>query len=173
MKKRRFALAAFLVVACLTFAIGYAAISQNLTIGGSIQVAEPSGLTGVKFEEATTVTGTDAAAAASSASKRTDTTANISVLGLANPNDYVEATFTVTNTSSYNVTLEVESKAITGTHAECFEIETTVASADLDAETGSTTVTVRVTLKAHPAEALAGTISVVLKATGVTTVSGS
>ena len=170
MKKRRFALATFIVIACLTFAIGYAAISQNLTIGGSIQVAEPSGLTGVKFEGTPTIDGTEAAKTASSASVRTETTANISVLGLANPNDYVEVTFTVNNTSSYDVKLDVDSKAITGTNAECFEIETAVASADLDAETGTTTVTVRVTLKAHPAEALAGTISVVLKATGVTTV---
>lgn len=171
MKNKRAFIAIVLIVAVLLLAVGYAAISKELTVGGTITA--DGNLTNFKvhYQGTTGTINSTKTGATLSATTDENVTATINASGLDTAGQTVTATFTIVNESDdLGADLAVKTKQITGTNAEYFEVTSvTFGKAHLNAKgTGtadSTTVTVVLTLKSTPVEEVTGTVDVVLTAT--------
>ena len=93
MKKRRFAIVAFLLCACICLGVGYAALTDTLTINGDITVKPHSADFVVKFTE---VKFTDKT---TTAIQTDETVANFSSTQLTAAGDTATAILEVTNES--------------------------------------------------------------------------
>ena len=137
MKKRRTLVISLLLIAALALGIGYAALSTDLTVNGSVSNSpHPIDVT---FKEGSITAGAGLASA-EAASKVVCTngakSATFDVAGLVHQGDKVVATFTVVNNNKYSVTLNTPT--ITETDAHQFFTATTTW---LDAEGAATTTT--------------------------------
>lgn len=167
MKNKRAFIAIMLIVAVLLLAIGYAAISRNLTIGGTV-TAEPNNENfKVHYSGATgTITSTKTGATLSATTDQ-NLTATINASGLDTVGQTVTATFNIINESDdLDANIAVATKEITGTNADYFElVSTTLGKNTLTAGGDTTTVTVVLRLKKTPTETVSGTVNVSLTAT--------
>ena len=139
MKKRRTLIISLLLIAALALGIGYAALSTDLTVSGSVSNApHPIDVT---FQEGSISAG--AGLASAEAASRVVCTngaksATFDVAGLVHQGDKVVATFTVVNNNKYAVTLNAPS--VTETDANDFFTATTTW---LDADGNATATTPR------------------------------
>ena len=146
--------------------VGYAAIS-----GVTLQIGGTAGATGntdnfiVKFTNATK--GDKCTKAEIVTSDANSRTATMEVSGLATAGDTATATFEVKNESpELNAILSVTTKEMTGTDAEYFDVDATIADNDTSMAPNATrNVTVTVKLNKTVVEDKTATISVILSAT--------
>ncbi len=192
MLKRSKLLVAFLVVTVVCASIGFAAVSDTLTVGGNMSVAltdiDASFDEDVYFSAAsvdatatTHPTGTDSAAlvAADVETDDADTvTITISEGALTNVGDKVVIKATITNASTAQAVLVKDKTAVvaaTGSAAStdvaCFTVTTSIDDtngATIAHTTNNTLeVTITVTLVKIPSAAFTGTVTVTFEATPV------
>ena len=122
MKKRRTIIALFLICACLVMSIGYATLSRQLAINGSVKVNTNNAVLDVVFTDAKIVASNKTGAAADfsnvgSAGIGNGITASFDVTGLANKGEYVTAQFTITNKVP-DVEAELNLPVITNAYGE-------------------------------------------------------
>ena len=143
MKKRRSIIIALLLIAALALGIGYAAVTDSLTIGGNATVKPHQDNLDVIFTDIKDKT-------ACTATIQTDATvATFTTTQLVNGGDIAKATFVVTNQSpEYKATIAAPTIAITS-GGEYFDVTTDFGtdSRTLNAKDGTTEFTVTVKLK--------------------------
>ena len=142
MKKRRTLIIALLLIAALALGIGYATLSTDLTVNGSVSNSpHPIDVT----YETGSISAGEGLAAAEAASKVVCTkgakSATFDVAGLVHAGDKVVATFTVKNNNKYDVALEAP-KITTETDASNF-FTPTVTWLDDEGNATSTTPTLK------------------------------
>ena len=159
MKKRRTVVAVFLIVAILTLGIGYAALSDDLTVtaGANSPAFDPN----VYFASDYDITSGTRNGAAVSDVKSDDTSNDdyaITVSGtgtdeividvdsfLATKDDEIVLVFTVVNESNFEVTLSNPTVTAAGTDGT-FTATAVLAATTLAPKTGTTTLTVTITM---------------------------
>ena len=143
MKKRRNLIIALLLIAALALGLGYAAVTDTLSIGGNATVKPHQDNLNVIF---TDIKNKDKC----TATIQTDeTVATFTTTQLVNGGDTATATFVVTNKSpEYQATVDAPTIAIT-TGGEYFDVTTDFGteSRTLNAKDGTTEFTVTVKLK--------------------------
>ncbi len=166
-KKSSLYLGIFLILAVLMLGIGYAAITNNLTISGAAQAAINNENFKVKFDQtvAPEITKPDESFTAT-ATYSADLTATIDVKGLSTTHDYVTVTYKIKNESpELGAALAVGS--ITNSNQDYFEVTANLAKDNI-AHGESTTLTVTVKLIKTPVEQQNTGITVPITATAVT-----
>ena len=154
MKKKRTFLVVALLVAVLSLAVGYAAITKNLAVTGSASATTQDDNFKVRFTG--TPTTTDGSKV--TATITNELAATINVTGLTTTGDTVTATYTIENYSAeLGANLEVGS--ITNGNSEYFEVTATLG-ADSIAAGANTTLTVTVKLLKTPVENQTASITV-------------
>ena len=139
MKKKRTFLVVALLVAVLSLAVGYAAITKNLSVTGSASATTDDNNFKVRFTGTPTTNGGSKV----TATITNELAAKINVSGLTTTGDTVTATYTIENYSAeLGANLEVGS--ITNTNSEYFEVTASLAKpAIAKGETTTLTVTVK------------------------------
>ena len=173
MKKRRTLIISLLLVAALALGIGYAALSTDLTVNGSVSNSpHPIDVTFVSGA----IDNTVGLASAREASKVVCTegakSATFDVAGLVHQDDCVVATFVVRNNNKYSVTMNNPSISETDTH-KFFTATTTWLDAEGNATgtaptlaAGATaTFRVTVTMDKNTAETYTGDFVLTVTAT--------
>lgn len=159
MKKKRTFLVVALLVAALSLAVGYAAITKNLAVTGSASATPNNDNFKVRF------TGTPETSDANkvTASITSDLAAKINVSGLTTTGDTVTATYTIENYSDeLGANLAVGN--ITNNNSEYFEV-TALLAAPAIAKGATTTLTVTVKLLKTPVDDQSTDITVPVTAT--------
>jgi hypothetical protein len=117
MRNRKITLVAFMLVAVLMLGIGYAALTDTLTIIGNAHIdfaqAEVNYDGKIFFSAATAVSSTGTGATADTASFSADD-ANFTANKLATKDEYSVFKFTVTNNSNVNVKVIVNPTKLSG-----------------------------------------------------------
>ena len=141
MKKRRIVLAAFMIIAVLTMAIGFAAYSSTLSIKGTtaVSAAALDFTNSVKF-----TTATSSNEAFGTASVTNGQNASFEVSGMTAYNDRVQFTYTILNESDYNVNIEITTHPTPASTSKC--TVTTALSSNTITKGGTITATVTVVL---------------------------
>ena len=158
MKSKKGLIGLIVIVAVLVLGIGYAVVSSiNLTISGSAAMKAVDLNVGFNGVVSSDVTHATTGATASGSNSGTTTTgvrtATISVADLAAVNDYVTVTYTVQNYET-DVDATVYVSNISNDKSTYFEV-TTDADGSSNKKTvaknnGTTTIEVKVKLKARP-----------------------
>lgn len=175
MKNRKFVVVAFLVVAAMLLGIGYAALTDTLTIIGNAHidhdVANKTFDERIYFSaaEATSSTGTGTVADTASYSAD-DATYTANKLALVNEQSVF--TFTITNMSNVDAVISVASTKLSGdvnpsnSNAEKFEVAYSYPDGQTIAKNGGTIdVVVTVTVKNPVTSATSATFGIELTAT--------
>lgn len=176
MKKRNLVIVAFMLVAAMTIGVGYAALSVQLTVNGSASVSGEDAADEFKedvyFSNAAKVTSTgshvtdDAGETIEDSITLTnnDRSASFAVKTLMGVNEYVEYTFTVKNDSTMaaavtptinieNTSGAYEVKVTEITDGNPLATESTNGNPFvLDADGGTQTFNVKITLKRMPTD---------------------
>ncbi|MGN1371725.1 MAG: hypothetical protein ACI4XM_05590 [Candidatus Coprovivens sp.] len=162
MKKKRTFLVVALLVAALTLAVGYSAITKNLEVTGSASATTDDSNFKVRF------TGTPATSDADkvTASITSELAATIDVSGLTTTGDTVTATYTIENYSS-ELGAALAVGAITNNNSEYFEVTASLGAASIAAG-ATTTLTVTVKLVKTPIVDQTTSIKVPVTATATT-----
>lgn len=168
MKNRKNVVVALLLVAVLCMGIGFAALSDELTIGGTVSVGTSGASTAwdnaVKFIATTALTGTHTGTAHTPAiSDNGDTiTATIDNTWLKVKGDTVSFTATVINShTEYDALIKSLTASITGDNTEYFKIAVSgLADNDVVTANESKVFTVTITLEKTPVTEISGTISI-------------
>ena len=171
MKKRRLAIVAFLLIAVLTVAVGYAALNDTLYVSGTAKAssaeADEAFDVDVHFDETHVPTGTGYTVTI----KEDDLgdandLAVVGVTGLVNKDDTLTIVIPIVNESQYDATLEVTVDTFTsadGAFTFDYEVDPTIAAE------GTANFTITVTLNKAPADAdLTAGFSVDIDAVSVT-----
>lgn len=163
MKNRKVLIGIVLLIVVLALGIGYAAITDSLTIAGTATATANAENFKVVFTGTTSGVSDGVTATATNGA----TTATMDVTGLTTTGDTKTATFNIKNTSEeLKALVDVSTETISNT--EFFAIDATVANPTTAlAPNAETTVTVKVTLVKTPIEAVTGTINVELGAEAV------
>ena len=141
MKNRKFTLIAFMLIAVLTMGIGFAAYSTTLAIHGTTEVSAEA----LEFTEDVQFTAASTSNAAfGTASVGDGQTATFAVSGMTQYNDRVQFTYTITNSSDFDVNIEISTHPTPASTSKC--TVTTALSADTIVAGGSITATVTVVL---------------------------
>ena len=118
MKKRRTAVCAFLLAACATLGMGYAALTDNLTVNGKLNTVRDNTNLVVKFDQtgftSRVKSGTSSATAVGS--EWGDTTMVLTFSGLTTNGDVVVAEIPVVNASTGAVGTELDATLIATPH---------------------------------------------------------
>lgn len=146
MKRRRTLIISLLLVAALALGIGYAALSVDLTVSGSV-TNSPHPID-VVYKSGAITDGNDAAKTASNiVCTEGAQSATFSAAGLVHADDTVTATFTVINRNQYKVTLAaptVTSNSNSAYYAVSTQLPDNATSVEVPAgETATFTVTVK------------------------------
>lgn len=113
MKQRRTVIVCFLLAALLVIGVGFAAVSETLTLTGNASTSVAT--LDVKYSAASIIDGkTDTIESASSTGATGDSTISLTAAGLSVKDDYVTASFTITNNNGYAV--NVTQPALETTH---------------------------------------------------------
>jgi len=175
MKNRRIVIVAFLLIATLTIGIGYAALTDNLTIIGNahVDVGAANNAFDAKVAfiaaEATssTGTGTTADVASFTADDATFTANRLAITG-----EQSVFTFTVENQSNVDATITIEDTKLSGdanptnSNETKFDVAYSFPQGQVVAKQGGTiTVVVTVSLKEPVTTATSATFGVELTAT--------
>ena len=177
MKNRKFVVVAFLVVAAMLLGVGYAALTDTLTIIGNAHidhdVANKTFDERVYFStaEATSTTGTGTVADTASYTLD-DATFTANKLALVNEKSVF--TFTITNDSNVDAVISVEATKLSGdvnptnSNTDKFTVEYSYPQGMQIAKNGGTiTVVVTVTVKEPVTTATSATFGIELTATSV------
>ena len=177
MKNRKIVVVAFLLVAVLLLGVGYAALTDTLTIIGNAHVdvdtANKTFDERIYFSaaEATSTTGTGSTAdvASYTADDATYTVNKLAVMG-----EKSVFTFTITNTSNVDAVISVSDTKLSGSenpsnsNTDKFTVEYSYPDGMEVAKQGGTiTVVVTVTLKEPVTSATSATFGIELTATSV------
>ncbi len=171
MKNRKIVVVAFMLVAVLTLGVGYAALTDTLSLTGYANV----GIEGATADfdskiyfssaEATSSTGTSATADTASVSTTDADVASFSINKLALSGQYSIFTFTVKNESEFDATIAVTQQATANTGYFTTVVEfpngTTVAAG------GTLSFTVKTTLIENVTETVTANTTIKLSATTV------
>lgn len=159
MKKKRTFLVVALLVAVLSLAVGYAAITKNLAVTGSASATTDDNNFKVRF----TGTPTTSDESKVTASITNELAATINVSGLTTTGDTVTATYEIENYSAeLGASLAVET--IENSNSEYFEVTASLANSAI-AKGAKTTLTVTVKLLKTPVDNQTTTITVPVTAT--------
>jgi hypothetical protein len=142
MKKRRIVLAAFMIVAVLTMAIGFAAYSTTLSIHGTTSVSAEA-LEFTKDVQFVSVISSNEAFG--TATVGDGQTATFEVDGMTAYNDRVQFTYTITNNSDYNVSIDISTHPTPASTSKC-TVTTALSSNTIAKQGGTITATVTVVL---------------------------
>ena len=116
MKNRRFALVAFMLAAVLVMGVGFAAYSTTLAIHGTTAVSAEA----LEFtEDVRFVSATTSNEAFGTASEGDGQTATFTVNGMTQYNDRVEFTYTIKNSSDYNVDIAITTHPTPAATSKC------------------------------------------------------
>ena len=159
MKKKRTFLVVALLVAALSLAVGYAAITKNLEVTGSASATTNNDNFKVKF----TGTPTTSDANKVTASITSDLAATINVSGLTTTGDTATATYTIENYSA-ELGADLAVGSITNGNSEYFEVTASLGATSIAAG-AKTTLTVTVKLLKTPVENQTTDITVPVTAT--------
>jgi len=177
MRNRKFALVVFLLIAALTLGIGYAALTDTLTIIGNAHI--DIGQANSTFDEkvyfsaaeatSTTGTGTTADTVSFSTDDATFTANKLAVVG-----EKSVFTFTIKNDSNVDALVSVNSTKLSGvenpsnSNTEKFTVDYSYPDGMTIAKSGGTiTVVVTVTVKEPVTSATSATFGIELTATSV------
>lgn len=141
MKKRRIVLAAFMIIAVLTMAIGFAAYSTTLSINGTTAVS-PDAIEFTKDVKFTNVVSSNEAFGTASVGDGQNAT--FTVDGMTAYNDRVQFTYTIANDSDYDVNIVISTHPTPASTSKC--TVTTALSSNTIAKGGTITATVTVVL---------------------------
>ena len=159
MKNKKLLVGIALLIVVLVIGIGYAAITDSLTISGTATATANDDNFKVVFNG--TKTADDGVTATVTAGTKT---ATMDVSGLTTTGQTKSATFTIENQSAeLNALLAVKTET-TG-NAEFFKVDAEIADPTTLEPEGTTTVTVTVELIKTPIEEVTGSINVELSAT--------
>ena len=159
MKKKRTFLVVALLVAALSLAVGYAAITKNLSVTGSASATTKDDNFKVRFTG--TPTTTDGSKV--TATITNELAAKINVSGLTTTGDTVTATYTIENYSA-ELGANLALGSITNTNSEYFEVTASLDNSAI-AKGETTTLTVTVKLLKTPVENQTTDITVPVTAT--------
>ena len=141
MKNRKIVVIAFMLAAILTIGIGYAAYSTTLAIHGPTAVSAEA----LEFTEDVQFTAvTSSNEAFGRATVGDGQTATFTVDGMTQYNDRVQFTYTITNGSAYDVTIDISTHPTPASASKC--TVTTALSANTITAGDSITATVTVVL---------------------------
>lgn len=141
MKNRRIVLIAFMLVSVCLMGIGFAAYSTTLAINGTTAVSAEA----VEFTESVQfVSVTSSNEAFGTATVGDGQTATFTVDGMTAYNDRVQFTYTIKNSSTYDVNIDITTHPTPATPSKC--TVTTALSANTIAAGESITATVTVVL---------------------------
>ena len=148
MKKRRIIILAFMLIAVMVVGIGFAAYSTTLTIHGTTAVsAEALEFTNdVQFVSASSDNEAFGTATANGQ------TATFTVNGMTAYNDRVTFTYTIKNSSTYDVNIAITTHPTPASPSKCSV--TTMLSSDTITAGGTITATVIVVLNENVTEAI-------------------
>ncbi len=164
MKNKKIFVGIALLIVVLLIGIGYAAITDSLSITGTATTAVDDENFKVVFTgETNPATATDGVTATAVDGAKT---ATLDVTGLSTKGDSKSATFTIQNRSEeLKALVKVNTKTIE--NSEFFTVDATVADTSALGPDATTTVTVTVTLNKTPIDVVNGRINVELGATAV------
>lgn len=175
MKKRRIAIIAFLLCACLCIGAGYAALSDNLFIKGEATLST-TGSQNIFDDDiyftAAAVTSTDGTSGVTDTAVvgATDNdSVTFYVKSLAVAGQKVVYTFTIHNAGAcgYDASIALDAGQPTNTNADFFDIEFGTPNGTTVAKGGDLEVTVTVTLKQNPTDNTTAAFTVNLTATSI------
>ena len=179
MKNRKIVVVAFLVLAAMLLGVGYAALTDTLTIIGNAHidydVANKTFDERVYFSAAEATSSTGTGTVADTASYNLDD-ATFTANKLALVNEESVFTFTITNDSNVDAVISVEDKKLSGdvnpsnSNSEKFDVEYTYPDGNTIEKLGGTiTVVVTVKVKVPVTAATSATFGIELTATSVDT----
>lgn len=183
MKNRRTVVVAFLLVAVMLLGIGYAALTDTLTIIGNAHI--DVGAANSKFDEkiyfsdaqatSSTGTGTTEDTASYTADDATFTANKLAIMG-----EYSVFTFTIRNDSNVDAKITINSTKLSGaanpsnSNTNKFTVDYSYPDGETIAKQGGTiTVVVTVTVKEPVTSATSATFGIELTATSVDTTTPS
>ena len=176
MKNRKIVVVAFLVVAVMLLGVGYAALTDTLTIIGNahIDLDKTNSLFDerIKFTAAEVLDSTGKGTTADVASFNSDD-ATFTVNSMAEVNDKSVFLFTITSESNVDANITVNEKKLSGdvnpsnSNAKKFKVEYAYPQGTELAAGGSITVQVTVTLIESVVEATSATFGIEYTATSV------
>lgn len=150
MKKRRIIILAFMLIAVMVVGIGFAAYSTTLAIHGTTAVSAEA----IDFtEDVQFVSATSDNEAFGTASPGDGQTATFEVNGMTAYNDRVTFTYTIKNSSTYDVNIAITTHPTPASPSKCSV--TTMLSSDTITAGGTITATVIVVLNENVTEAIA------------------
>lgn len=173
MKKRNTTIFAFLLLAAVGMGVGYAALTDNLSIGGKVDVNTDQAMkdwnddvrfTNMEFDSTHTA---NKAAVASVSYEDEDDTAVLNVTGLDSKGDVIDITFTVGNANTnYNAQI-AEVTAMSNDNEANFTITASIIDSVAEKNNGTATIKVSIELLVQPTETLTANFSVSYTATSV------
>ena len=178
MKNRKFVVAAFLLAAAMLLGVGYAALTDTLTIIGNAHIdldqANKTFDERIKFTDAKAVSSTGTGTVDDVASFSADD-ATYTVNKLAITGEKSVFTFTITNDSNVDAIISVAANKLSGdanpsnSNTEKFHVEYTYSKNDMKVTKngGTIDVTVTVTLLEPVTSATSATFGIELTATSV------
>ncbi len=150
MKNRKRIIVSFMIVACMLMAVGFAALTDTLSIMGDAEVdyhGANSAFDEDIYFSAAAATNTEGG---DSASITTDVDiARFSVRSLSAKDDVATFTFTIQNDNEFTAYVKVNNEKSVNNNTEYFLVEMPVTSWEIEAG-GSVTFTVQVTLLKTP-----------------------
>lgn len=166
MKKRRTLIIAALLVAALALGIGYAATTGQLKIEGVVSTQQQTFL--VQFTDAEVKAHSTGATMVDITSNLPDKVVAFTVNGLSNKDDYLTATFTITNNNQF--TMYITDITVANDSSNVFNVTTSLDSMTdaIELAAGaSTTVDVTVTLKQGMSEQIKQYFTITMNSTSV------
>lgn len=159
MRNRKTVIVAFMLIACMLMAVGFAALTDTLNIEGDAEVsqinAENAFDDDVYFSAVSSGSGYTAEILSTNNDK-----GNFTVTGLEGKDDVISITFTIQNDNEFGVNVVVDPTNTETTNTEYFECTTSVGDATFSIPAhGSYNVTVNVKLLKTPILAENQTIS--------------
>ena len=164
MKNRRNIVVAFLLCACLIVGVGFAELTDTLTIGGSATIdtndAKVAFDEDIKFTSAT-ITATNTTGKNYDDSKEdkvscSDDTVTFEVYSLKGQNDYVTFTVTIENAGDVDAIVTLGDNTIGNTADGYFNMDSDWSNRTIAAE-GSATFTVTIKLNKTPTDSISCT----------------
>lgn len=157
MKKRRTVLIAFLLMAVMVIGVGYAATSAELLINGTAATTASDidvYFSAAALDNSSTADAKAASSAGSIAAGEKRQALTFSVKQLKRQSEFVKANYTITNDSSYDVSIPVPTITKSGTGAGYFDISTDWGNETKTVKAGETvsfsvTVTLNTTIIAE------------------------
>lgn len=174
MKRRRTLIMALLLVTTLALGIGYAELSTDLTVNGSVSnTPHPINVTFTGGELSATEGTAEAKEASSVVCTNGAQTATLNAAGLVHKDDFVVATFTVKNNNLYSVELSAPAVNETKDPSAFFTATTTwldgsgneIATNPILAGGESATFKVTVKMDKNTAEVCSGDFIITVTAT--------